>query len=52
MDDPHVANIQVIYDDNVDPSKHKNDIRNIADQRLERIGDLTQMFVEGKISVF
>ncbi len=52
VDDPHVANIQVIYDDNVDPSKHKNDIRNIADQRLERIGDLTQMFVEGKISVF
>lgn len=52
IDDPHVASVQVIYADNVDPSKLQNNIRRIADERLEKISDLTQMFVEGKVSVF
>lgn len=52
IDDPHVASLQVIYADNVDPSKLKNNIRRIADERLEKISDLTQMFVDGKVSVF
>ncbi len=52
IDDPHVASVQVIYADNVDPSKLKNNIRRIADERLEKISDLTQMFVDGKVSVF
>lgn len=52
IDDPHVASIQVIYEDNVDPSKHKNNIIRIADERLKNISSLTQMFVDGKLSVF
>lgn len=52
IDDPHVASVQVIYADNVDPSKLKNNIRRIADERLEKITDLTKMFVDGKVSVF
>ena len=52
IDDPHVASIQVIYADGVDPSKHKNNITAIADNRLQHISDLTKMFVDGKISVF
>lgn len=52
IDDPHVASLQVIYADNVDPSKLKNNIRRIADERLEKISELTQMFVDGKVSVF
>ncbi len=52
IDDPHVASIQVIYADNVDPSKINNNIRNLADDRLANISDLTQMFVDGKVSVF
>lgn len=52
ISDPHVASIQVIYADNVDPSKHKNNIARIADERLEHIDELTQLFVDGKVSVF
>ncbi len=52
IDDPHVASLQVIYADNVDPSKIKNNIRRIADARLENISELTKMFTEGKVSVF
>ncbi len=52
IDNPHVASIQVIYADNVDPSKHRNNINSIADHQLEHIFDLTQMFVDQKINVF
>ncbi len=52
IDDPHVASLHVIYKDGVDPSKHKNNIARIADERLEHISDLTKMFVEGKLGVF
>ncbi len=52
IDNPHVASIQVIYGDNVDPSKHRNNINSIADHQLEHIFDLTQMFVDQKINVF
>ena len=52
IDDPHVASIQVMYADGVDQSKLKNNIRNLADDRLARINELTTMFVDGKISVF
>ncbi len=52
IDNPHVADLQVIYADNVDASKHKNNITAIADYELEHIFDLTQMFVDEKIPVF
>ncbi len=52
VDEPHVAGIQVIYEDNVDHSKHKNNIRAIADDKLAHISDLTNMFVDGKVDVF
>ena len=52
IDDPHVASLQVIYADNVDPSKLKNNIRNLADDRLAKISELTKMFTEGKVAVF
>ncbi len=52
ISDPHVASVQVIYKDNVNPSKHQANIQRIADERLENISDLTNQFVEGKIRVF
>ena len=52
VDEPHVASLQLIYEDNVDPSKHKNNIRAIADDKLAHIDQLTQMFVDGKADVF
>ncbi|MGC8609154.1 MAG: methionine adenosyltransferase [Thermoplasmata archaeon] len=52
IDDPHVASVQVIYEGNVDHSKHKNNIRNLVDDRLSHISDLTMQIVDGKISVF
>ena len=52
IDDPHVASVQVIYDNNADVSKINNDIKNLVDNRLENINKLTNMFVEGKVSVY
>lgn len=52
IDDPHVASIQVMYADNADKSKIQNNIRNLADDRLSRISELTNMFVDGKVSVY
>ena len=52
VDEPHVASLQLIYEDNVDPSKHKNNIKAIADDKLAHIDQLTQMFVDGKVDVF
>jgi S-adenosylmethionine synthetase len=52
IDDPHVASIQAIYKANVNTTSHDKNVRRIADERLEHISDLTQQFVDGKISVF
>jgi S-adenosylmethionine synthetase len=52
IDDPHVASIQVMYADNVDHSKLQNNIRNLAEERVKNVHSLTNMFVEGKVSVF
>ncbi len=52
IDDPHVASVQVIYADNADVSKINNNIKNLVDSRLENINKLTNMFVEGKVSVY
>ena len=52
IDSPHVADIQVIYADNVDEGRHKKNIKAIADNELEHIFDLTQMFVDEKLPVF
>ena len=52
IDEPHVASIQLIYAPGADRSRHRTNIRRIADQRLENISDLTNKFVNGEISVF
>ena len=52
IDYPHVASIQVIYAPNVDESKHKKNITRIADDKLAKISDLTNMFLEEKIKTF
>jgi S-adenosylmethionine synthetase len=52
ISDPHVASVQAIYANGVSPSKYEGKIRSITDARLAKITDLTNMFVEGKLSVF
>ena len=52
ISDPHVASVQAIYANGVSPSKYEGKIRSITDMHLSKITDLTNMFVEGKISVF
>ncbi len=52
ISDPHVASVQAIYANGVSPSKYESKIRSITDAHLSKITDLTNMFVEGKISVF
>ncbi|MGC8514730.1 MAG: methionine adenosyltransferase [Thermoplasmata archaeon] len=52
ISDPHVASVQAIYASGVQASKYEGKIRSIVDERLSRVSDLTNMFVEGKLSVF
>lgn len=52
ISDPHVASVQAIYSSGVQASKYEGKIRSIVDERLSRVSDLTNQFVEGKLSVF
>ena len=52
ISDPHVASVQAIYASGVQASKYESKIRSIVDGYLSRISDLTNQFVEGKLSVF
>ena len=52
ISDPHVASVQAIYASGVQASKYEGKIRSIVDGRLSRVSDLTNQFVEGKLSVF
>jgi S-adenosylmethionine synthetase len=52
ISDPHVASVQAIYASGVQASKYESKIRSIVDGHLSRISDLTNQFVEGKLSVF
>ena len=52
ISDPHVASVQAIYASGVLASKYEGKIRSIVDERLSRVSDLTNQFVEGKLSVF
>ena len=52
ISDPHVASVQAIYASGVQASKYEGKIRSIVDDRLSRVSELTNQFVEGKLSVF
>ncbi|HLH85315.1 MAG TPA: methionine adenosyltransferase [Thermoplasmataceae archaeon] len=52
IDDPHVVSIQIMYADGVNHSKISSNVRGIADNHLERISELTNLFVEGKVMVY
>ncbi|MEM0159079.1 MAG: methionine adenosyltransferase [Thermoplasmataceae archaeon] len=52
IDDPHVVSIQMMYADNVNHSKVGSNVRGIAYNHLEKISELTNLFVEGKVMVF
>jgi S-adenosylmethionine synthetase len=52
ISDPHVASVQAIYASGVQASKYEGKIRSIVDERLSRVSDLTNQFVEGKLPVF
>ena len=52
ISDPHVASVQAIYASGVQASKYEGKIRSIVDERLSRVSELTNQFVEGKLSVF
>jgi len=52
IDDPQAASAQIIYADNVNPSRYAKEVRAIYDEKLANITDLTKQIVAGKISVF
>ena len=52
ISDPHVASVQAIYASGVQASKYEGKIRSIVDERLSRVSELTNQFVEGKLPVF
>jgi S-adenosylmethionine synthetase len=52
IDMPQAASAKVIYADNVNQKKYVSEICSIYDERLANITDLTDMIVNGKVTVF
>lgn len=52
IDQPQAASAQVIYANNVDPSRYQKEIEALIANRLERIGEITPRIVNGEINVF
>lgn len=52
IDDPQTASIQLIYGDNVNPSKYEADAIAIVDDGLENIDKLTEEILRDEITVF
>lgn len=52
IDAPQAASAKLIYAKNVNAKKYEKDIRAIYDERLEKISDLTEQIVTGKVTVF
>jgi S-adenosylmethionine synthetase len=52
IDTPQAASAKVIYAKNVNPKRHEKEIRSIYDEKLANITDLTELIVNGKVTVF
>jgi len=52
IDMPQAASAKVIYGDNVNRKKYAREICSIYSEKLENITDLTDMIVNGKVTVF
>jgi len=52
IDQPHVADVQVITNEDVSVGSVKKDIRSIVDQELANVTDTTRAVIDGEISTF
>ena len=52
IDQPHVADAQVVTADSVDLAEREGDIRAIIDRELADVTDITRQVIEGEISTF
>ena len=52
IDQPHVADAQVVTADSVDLAEREGDIRAIIDRELADVTDITRQVIEGEMSTF
>jgi len=52
IDDPHVADLQVVTEDGVSRSDVDSEIQAIVDERLEDVSSITKRVIEGQLSTF
>ncbi len=52
IDQPQAASAKLIYAPNVNPKKYESEVRDIYDRHLADITSLTDMIVNGKVTVF
>ncbi|MFW5921703.1 MAG: methionine adenosyltransferase [Halodesulfurarchaeum sp.] len=52
IDDPHVADLHVVTESDVDLSEVEPEIRSIVDEQLAGVEDLTQAVIRGELTTF
>jgi S-adenosylmethionine synthetase len=52
IDQPHVADVQVVTDDSVAVSDVEDDIEAIVDRELAAVTEITRSVIEGELSTF
>jgi S-adenosylmethionine synthetase len=52
IDTPQAASARIIYAKNVNPKRYEKEVRSIYDEKLANITDLTELIVNGKVTVF
>jgi len=52
IDQPQAASAKLIFAPNVNPKKYEREVRDIYDRHLENITGLTDLIVNGKVTVF
>ncbi len=52
IDDPHVANVQIVGADQKTAERYKKDFQRIADDWLAHLDRITNMLVKGEVSTF
>ncbi|MFB6086581.1 MAG: methionine adenosyltransferase [Halodesulfurarchaeum sp.] len=52
IDDPHVADLHVVTESDVELREVESEIRSIVDEQLEGVEDLTQAVIRGELTTF
>ncbi|KPN31454.1 S-adenosylmethionine synthase [Halolamina pelagica] len=52
IDEPHVADAQIVVEDDIDVADIEEDVSEIVDEKLANVTDITREAIEGDISTF